>query len=320
MKEEYGGYLPFEGHIEKDFFSVYGEENVIRTNSGKAAIYYALKMMDIHSIHVPYYFCGSVFKMIQNTGISIKRYYLDEHLCPVLDNIGEDEGIILVNYFGCMNKRIKEILDRYKNIIIDQTHSFFSAPVFREDIFNVYSCRKFFGVPDGGFLVGMNLKDIQLKQCKISDHFLYLVKSFEYGTNSSYQEKLQSDSFFMDNYCAMSNLTRTMLSSIDYQYIADKRKKNFEALHKKMSKYNIFKLEEPEDPLYLYPFLPSENIKRALIDRKIYVPAIWRELVCQDFYGTIEYEMSEKGVFLPVDQRYDIEDMEYIADIVIGLL
>ena len=30
--------------------------------------------------------------------------------------------------------------------------------------------------------------------------------------------------------------------------------------------------------------------------------------------------MSEKGVFLPVDQRYDIEDMEYIADIVIGLL
>ena len=57
-----------------------------------------------------------------------------------------------------------------------------------------------------------------------------------------------------------------------------------------------------------------------MIDRKIYVPAIWRELVCQDFYGTIEYEMSEKGVFLPVDQRYDIEDMEYIADIVIGLL
>ena len=66
----------------------------------------------------------------------------------------------------------------------------------------------------------------------------------------------------------MSNLTRTMLSSIDYQYIADKRKKNFEALHKKLSKYNLFKLEEPEDPLYLYPFLPSENIKRALIDRK----------------------------------------------------
>lgn len=322
MRTEYGGYLPLEGQIGNDFFSKYGEQYILRTNSGKAAIFYALRQLSIKKIYVPYYFCHSVYEMICYTGIEVSQYYLDENLCPKLEKIEKDAGIILVNYYGMMNERILELINHYQNIILDQTHSFFSAPVFREDIFNVYSCRKFIGVPDGGYLIGQNLRinAVELDECQISEHFLYLVKSREQGTNSSYQEKLKSDQFFKENFGKMSEISRCMLSTVDYSFISERRMENYNIMHGLLKEFNGLKLGECTEPLYLYPFLAKRNIKSKLIERKIFVPTIWRELITSEFEGTLEYELSDKTVFLPIDQRYTREDIEYIAKTVIEIL
>lgn len=313
MRKEYGGYLPFEGHIDKDFFSQYGEEHIVRTNSGKAAIFYAIKMMDISKIYVPFYFCGSVFRMIEKIGITVERFYLRDDLTPDLDEIEESAGIILVNYFGFMNHKIRELVLKYRNIIVDQTHSFFSPPIFREDIYNIYSCRKFIGVPDGGYLVGERIQGVNLENCKVSQHFLYLVQSYEYGTNSAYNEKLESDKYFSENFGGMSNLTRCMLATVDYEYIRKKRVENYKVLNDILGKDNLLNTENLEEPLYLYPFLIKADLKRKLIDEKIYVPTLWKELIVPEFYNTIEYDLSDKTVFLPIDQRYDAEDMVYLG-------
>ena len=47
MRKEYGGYLPFEGMEGPDYFGSFPQERVLRTNSAKAAIHFALSLMPV---------------------------------------------------------------------------------------------------------------------------------------------------------------------------------------------------------------------------------------------------------------------------------
>ena len=63
-----------------------------------------------------------------------------------------DEFILWTNYYGnARDNEIKNVSEKYPNLIIDNCHAFFSKPI--EGKFNCYSTRKFFGVSDGGYLV-----------------------------------------------------------------------------------------------------------------------------------------------------------------------
>lgn len=325
MAKEYGGYLPFEIKTGPDFFSEYGENNVLRTNSAKAAMYFVIKEKGIQKICVPYYMCRSVKEMLQETGVSIEYYDLDENLLPVPGSVDADAAVLLVDYFGMMEEQVKREAEKYRTVILDFSHSFFAEPVVREGAFSIYSCRKFVGVPDGGYAIGDGVSR-KLEADKVSDYFSYLTTSLEYGTNAAYAQKQESDRYFMGNYKGMSELTRGMLSSVDYAGIRKQRSENFRHLHRILGPYNALMIEEEQAPAYVYPFLPKgesaaeKSLKAALVAEKIYVPTLWKELICEEFRGTLEYRLSEQAVFLPVDQRYGKEDMEYIAGRVKWLL
>ncbi|MCD8155618.1 MAG: hypothetical protein LUF78_13220 [Clostridiales bacterium] len=321
IRKEYGGYLPFETRKGEDFFSRYGNEHVLRTNSGKAAIYYALAAMKIRKIHVPHYICDSVNKMLEDTGLETERFFLDDRMLPRLENVREDEGVLLVNYFGVMEATVREAAQNYPQVIVDNTHCFYAPPVFREGVFNVYSCRKFVGVPDGGYLVGQALPEMKPEPDQIRDHFSYLVTSFELGTNAAYQEKQASDRHFIGHYAGMSRLSEGMLVTVDYDELQKKRKENFGCLHDCLKKYNG--LDIPEiSAAWMYPFWrkgTGRELKKALVAEKIYTPTLWRELLRPEFEGTLEFRLSDELVFLPVDQRYGREDMKYLAGRVLAL-
>lgn len=325
MAKEYGGYLPFEIHESEDFFSRYGEANVLRTNSAKAAICFAIKNNPIRKIYIPHYMCRSVKEMLRDTGIETAYYFLDDELLPKLEETEEGEAVLLVNYFGIMEERVRKASEKYHTVILDHSHAFFSEPVIREGVFNIYSCRKFIGVPDGGYLIGKNVS-AKLEPEKISGHFSYLTTSLEHGTNAAYAQKQESDRYFMGNYKGMSRLSRGMLSSVDYAYIRQCRADNFRYLHELLKDGNQMEIPQTEPAAYFYPFLPKESCRRGdhlkadLVAEKIYVPTLWRELVTPEFLGTREYLLSEKAVFLPIDQRYKKDDMKYIAGRVKSLL
>lgn len=64
----------------------------------------------------------------------------------------------------------------------------------------------------------------------------------------------------------------------------------------------------------------DKDISEDLIQKHIYVPRLWRELLIENFIETIEYELSSKLILLPVDQRYDSSDMHYINSCIQGIL
>lgn len=325
MPKEYGGYLPFEIHEKEDWFSKYGEEKVLRTNSAKAAMYFAIKNNHIRKMYVPHYMCRSVRQMLGCCGIETEYYYLDEKLLPKLGATEPDSAVLLVNYFGIMEEQVKEEAEKYPVVMLDHSHAFFAEPVIRDGVFNIYSCRKFIGVPDGGYLIGKNTA-AELEPDEISNHFSYLVTSLEHGTNAAYVQKMESDRYFMGNYKGMTKLSRGMLSSVDYTYIRQCRSENFRILHELLREDNRMELPNTGVPAYLYPFLPKKahwsgkKLKADLVTEHIYVPTLWRELLDSSFEGTMEYDLSENAVFLPLDQRYGPEDMKYLAGRVKSLL
>ena len=68
-------------------------------------------------------------------------------------------------------------------MIIDNCHSFFEKPIMEKRFFNVYSCKKFFRVPDGAYLIGEDIAVRNTKEVYADEKAGYLIECLEHGTN-----------------------------------------------------------------------------------------------------------------------------------------
>ena len=69
------------------------------------------------------------------------------------------------------------------------------------------------------------------------------------------------------------------------------------------------------DGAFMYP-LYIENgaeVRKQLQAKKIFIPILWPAVfnLCEE--NELEYDMAKNILPIPVDQRYGIEDMKYIA-------
>ena len=125
-----------------------GRKGVARLNSGRTAIWHSLRILGCQTVWLPYYQCDTVREYLKTKNVQIKYYYIDEQFTPLNIIQEENEAVLLVNYYGIMSKKRMEYLSKkYKNVIIDNSQAFFAMPV--RNCMNVYSARKFVGVPDG---------------------------------------------------------------------------------------------------------------------------------------------------------------------------
>ena len=316
--KEYGGFLPIELAFSNNDNGYYAKYNLISFNTVKAAISLIKKELKLDNILVPYYLCPNVIGEIQKN-FSVSFFNIDKNLLPVLEGI-EGKLVYLVNYFGTMDKKILQYVRKHSDtfFIIDNAHSFFCKPILRDNVINLYSCKKFFGVPDGGYLISSRKINSPYKNSYSSSISHYLIKSLEEGTNSCYIEKKEVDDFLNSNYSGISIFSQKLLSSIDYKKIKRIRKRNFEIYNKAFADINKIKCEHGSVP-YLYPLNVGRDIKKALVEKRIYVPTLWNMNVDEK---NIEFEMTLKNntIFLPLDQRYCKNDIEYIVGTVKELL
>ena len=202
---------------------------------------------------------------------------------------------------------------QYENLIIDNSQAFYSAP---HSVASIYSPRKFFGVPDGGLLISDAHLDEMITQDISLDRTIHLLKRIELGANAAYQDFKNSDRL-LDNQPIkrMSNLTSSILKGIDYKETKQKRKQNFDFLHQTLGEKNMWKFSVRDDEVPLvYPFLPAKHggeIKKKLIDNHIYTATYWPGQRDRTFGNMLEHEL----VCLPIDQRYDCDDMAYILEV-----
>ena len=77
---------------------------------------------------------------------------------------------------------------------------------------------------------------------------------------------------------------------------------------------NILNLSVP-DGAFMYP-LYIENgaeVRKQLQGKKRFIPILWPAVFNHFEENELEYDMANNILPIPVDQRYGIEDMKYIA-------
>jgi hypothetical protein len=306
-----GGYLELELNHGKEY-----HHNAIKLNLGRTAFEYVLRAKNIKKIFLPYFTCDVMFNPVTRMGIPHEFYHIDKNLEPVFDftKLKDSDYFLYINYFGLKDRFVKQLSGLITNLIIDNSQAFFSKPI--PGIDTLYSPRKFFGVPDGGYLyTDKRLDDIfeQDISCDRTDHLLIRIdKSAEDG----YQGFLKSSNKLIDQPIkTMSKLTQALLCNIDYKKVKAKRKENFMFLHERLHIKNDLKIDVSglNSPM-VYPFLCTDgaNLKSKLIDKKIFVATYWKNVISTVDADSTETFLTKNLVHLPVDQRYDIAEMETI--------
>jgi hypothetical protein len=158
------------------------ENNIARLNSARAGIYHSCRLLNCSSISIPFYLCPTVKRFLSEHEIEVRSYYINENFEPIDLRHQTGQAILLVNYFGILSqKKIRTNASQFDNVIIDNSAAFYSEPL--EGCYNVYSPRKFFGVPDGCYVIGKGANRLteEYKQDLSSDTSLFLLRRIEYG-------------------------------------------------------------------------------------------------------------------------------------------
>lgn len=331
-KQEYGGYLPLELEKRQEYYTTTDKYEVRRYNSGRAAIYEAVVDSGARRVWLPVYLCDTVYNFLARKNVEVEFYNIDESFLPGLEDedhtIDFQDGDIVVwtTYYGINTiESVHDIVGRYSNIIIDNTQSFFLPP--QAGVYNVYSCRKFFGVSDGSYLIKDNFnKEYEQFPASNSETTLaYLIDSIETSTNGAYRESIDNESrITSEDVMSMSKFTRRVMESVDYQKNVNKRFENFNVYADLLGEKNELKnsgtinVNHPEFAPMVYPLLiKNDELRRKLISNHIYVPQWWKKVEEDSMSNQWEKYLSEYLFPLPIDQRYDKEDMGFIADFVL---
>ncbi len=317
LNKPIGGYLELELN---DFGSVY-HDNAVAVNSGRNALEYILLANNYQKIYIPYYTCDVMLQPLKRQNISFEFYYLNRDFTPKMGLLKKGEALLYVNYFGLFENIIPELFKKYSNIIVDNSQAFYSKRY--KSIPTFYSPRKFFGLPDGGFIYP-NQKIIKKLKCdKSGNRMGHLILRIDDSTEKGYQLFLENDKKI--DYLPlrkMSKLTEKLLRNINFEEVRNRRNENFYFFHKLLKHSNklSYLLEKSliNGPM-IYPFLRENNLilREKLIKNKIFVATYWPNVI--QWIGNekvFEKTLVNDLIALPIDQRYGKKDLIKIVKLI----
>lgn len=309
--KEIGGYFGLEHLINKRYY-----KDLIALNTGRNALLYVLKAKKIKRLYIPYFLCNSISDMLKKYKFDFDYYHIDANFIPIFNKkLNKDEYLYVVNYYGQItNDKVIFLKQKYESIILDNVQAFFQKPI--EEIDTIYSCRKFFGVPDGAYLSTDKVLDEKLEVDISKNRMVHILGRFEGNASDYFNEFKENDSSLKaEPLKLMSRLTKNIIGAIDYEKVKKIREENHDYLEENFKSLNKLQLIEPEGP-FAYPLYLKNGveIRKKLSEKKIYVPMLWPNVLEDTSKGSIEYDYVVNILPLPCDQRYGIEDMKKILE------
>ncbi len=318
---EIGSFLELAFPTGKEYYS--GDENIARLNSGRAAIYHAARCFGCDTVWVPVYQCDTVRDFLIRKGFKVKYYHIDKDFNPLDIKQASGEAVLLVNYYGVMSgERMRSLATLYENPIIDNSQGFFAEPI--EGAMNVYSARKFVGVPDGAYVIGEGAERFceEYPQCFSSDTAAFLLMRTEYGCEGKTYEARSKNEHRIDSedIMKMSALTRTILDGTDYEKIAAMRRENFSLAHEffaDVNKIDPTRYYDDSCVPMVYPLVvEDDSLLPRLLGHKHFQGHWWSYILEENDGDLFECYLSRYIIPITIDQRYGKRELEFLRSLI----
>lgn len=309
--KEIGGYFELEKNSGREYHN-----NAIALNCGRHCLSYLIKVYNIKKIYLPLFCCNSIraFKILFPE-VQMYFYNITPDFLPVIpEEYHEEDWFYLVNFYGQISKSvIKKTHKKIHNLIIDNAHNFFEKPI--GDLPTIYTCRKYFGVSDGGYLYSEKKLAAELVCDYSYNRMNFVLGRFEKKASDFYEEaSCNNDIFDSEPMKQMSKITKNLMCGIDYKKCKRIREHNFNYLNSKLK--NINKFKNMKTGTYMYPLYLSNGaeIRKKLQKNKIYIPTLWPDVFDNCPENSLEFDYAKNILPLPIDQRYNQTDMDVIIN------
>ena len=251
----------------------------------------------------------------ERAGIPFTLYGVGADFLPAEElTLRDGEWLYLVNYYSQLsNSVIRGLVEKYRRVIVDNAQSYFQPPLPGVD--TLYTCRKYFGVADGAFLYTDSVLGEELPQDESFERMRFLLGRYERTAAEFYGEyAANNELFYTEPIKRMSRLTANLLHGIDYAFVKARREENYRTLHRALGGINGLALSD-QPGSFMYPLLLENGaaIRKKLQQEKIYIPTLWPDVFGWCGEADTEYKLAANILPLPIDQRYDADDMRILA-------
>lgn len=306
---------------------VYNQENGIfpaHTNwflSGRCALQAIIRDWGGKSIALPSWLCESMIKPFLDAGVTVEFY-------PALEPIRNirAEGILIMDYFGYVRPLDMESYDG--TIIRDVTHSVFSKE-YKDADYYFGSLRKWAGFWTGGYAWTKDGRVLPIENG--DDHGYTPLRKQAMEEKAAYMEAGAGEKVFLGTFGKADEVLEdcgalpadardiALAKQLDVTLIRERRRANAARLLQSLADIAVFpELGKQDCPLFVPVCLPKEErdaLRKALISQAVYCPVHWPRSVYHTA-GTETCKLYETELSLVCDQRYTVEDMERIIEIV----
>jgi hypothetical protein len=317
-----GGFLPLEIPVPTAAEPYHAAAAALA--SGRACWHVVLRTRRPRRVLIPFYVCDAVLQPLAASGTPFEFYPITEAFRPAADRTAEGGDLMLVvNYFGVMASFAGSSASRHPDrIVVDDTQAFFRRG--HPDRWSFNSARKFFGVPDGGYLYGPATGVGSLPPSDVGDCD-HLVTRLAGEDGRAWDQFRQHEARIGVEPRAMSVVSERLLAAVDMARALRRRRSNFETLHRRLGALNTIAValdDVASDGPMCYPLLPKAEVDRDQLSRQgLFVPTLWPEIGSRGEQG-FEWERlaARRLLPLPIDHRYGPDDMETLAQTLLQVL
>lgn len=348
---EYGSEHPAvllpDGYFES--FEKYGKCTWLR--SGREALYLvALNLNQDNNqpvVLMPAYCCHSMVDPFEKAGWKVVYYRLNEDLTVDLQYIFallvsiKPSAVLTMNFYGSASTRatIDTIKTEFPECICieDFSHCTFSfSEIYNEQVdYYVTSIRKSVGVCDGSVIISKAPLDETIvednetefmaarRDCqKLKAKYIY---SQDAAQKNIFFTELRKQECELDSFTGVHRISSTgkeMLKVLNGGMIRYARQQNMKHILNLLGD-KVESIPGIERCLDGAPFsLPilvknRDEVQQKLAKRGVYAPVLWP--VCDDARAVcpVSARMADEMLSIPIDQRYNYDDIEEIAKIVL---
>lgn len=317
-------------------------------NTGRSAIKYlfkyVIKLQENEEVLLPAYLCTTISDALEDVGVKYRFYNVSD--CLKIDVIDLNSKIttrtkvvFYISYFGFPQpkevvNRLKELSSQGIHIVEDLTQSLFSSTSeigVGDSI--IGSIRKWLPIPDGAILLSkQEILEHPIKSGCNDFSMNYLMAQImkeEYHKKDEVTSKMHieylkvaTENLKVDKEIRdISNISYELLKKINLEAL-NQRKINYDYLLEKLSGLREIKVLYKETHGIIPLGCPivvedKQKLLKYLIEHKVYCPVHWP--LNEYLYNTYPHleSLHNRIITIPCDQRYSIEHMEHISELII---